>query len=446
MKWSATTIQSFEGIHCPAKALKNVDSHSMFALLFLAAVASTTYQLTHFPGAGLGRGFETVAVARNLAHSGSFANPFQTLDTGPTAIVPPLYPLFLAMLIRLFGDGPGFALATVTVTILVYALHAALLPVVSKLFFGTPAPGVCASILSILLPTFRVLPHLEALYVADGLMLFCLFSARLIRHWNTRLFGGVLIGLFGGFLLLLNPASLCVIIPWVLYLFIHRPAPFPSAVRWSAGFVVALFLTLMPWIIRNYRQLGAFVFIRDGLGLELHISNNDVAESSAAINRRENFSALHPNENVAEARLVKSLGEVPYFRLKMSQALRWIEDNPIRFRALTRRRIVEFWFPASVGVLCYVYVVWIITAGSFLGFALITAKKSPIALFIAAEWLIYPLTYYVVQSEIYYRYPTLWISLLSSGYFMWWLLRRMGFGSHQARLAGAPPSHRGEEL
>ncbi len=37
----------------------------------------------------MGNGYETIAIARNLAASGQFANPFQICPTGPTAIVPP---------------------------------------------------------------------------------------------------------------------------------------------------------------------------------------------------------------------------------------------------------------------------------------------------------------------------------------------------------------------
>src|SRR5215831_2644930 len=49
-----------------------------------------------------GSGFEMVAIAENLAQSGSYANPFSVLATGPTAANPPLYPLFLALLFKIF--------------------------------------------------------------------------------------------------------------------------------------------------------------------------------------------------------------------------------------------------------------------------------------------------------------------------------------------------------
>ena len=42
-------------------------------------------------------------LAYNLYDTGNFANPFVPLDTGPTAQLTPFYPVFLAMLMKIFG-------------------------------------------------------------------------------------------------------------------------------------------------------------------------------------------------------------------------------------------------------------------------------------------------------------------------------------------------------
>src|ERR1700757_4685631 len=92
--------------------------------LALAAYVTGFYQLFHSAGTGFGRGFEMAAIARNLATHGSYANPFDPAITGPTALVPPLYPLFLAGLMAIFGLTPVMALVASCLNILVNALIA----------------------------------------------------------------------------------------------------------------------------------------------------------------------------------------------------------------------------------------------------------------------------------------------------------------------------------
>lgn len=107
-------------------------------LLFSAAFIATSYQL---PTVRMGDGFETLAVARNLAEHGQFANPFRPRLTGPTAHVAPIYPAFLALLIWIFGNSGPFFLLIDCITIAVHTLHAALLPSVSQLLFRIAAPA-----------------------------------------------------------------------------------------------------------------------------------------------------------------------------------------------------------------------------------------------------------------------------------------------------------------
>src|SRR5262245_9739601 len=53
---------------------------------------------------------EAINVAHSLVQHGSFANPNPAVETGPTATIPPVYPFFLSLLLRLTGDGVAFAL------------------------------------------------------------------------------------------------------------------------------------------------------------------------------------------------------------------------------------------------------------------------------------------------------------------------------------------------
>src|SRR5580704_3128232 len=95
--------------------------------LFLGAWLVGLLQFRFLGGYGFGQGFEMAAVARSLAEQGTFANPFAPHLTGPTAMVPPLHPLFLALLIRIFHTPVAMRVAAAFANILANALIAALL-------------------------------------------------------------------------------------------------------------------------------------------------------------------------------------------------------------------------------------------------------------------------------------------------------------------------------
>ena len=70
---------------------------------------------------------------------------------------------------------------------------------------------------------------------------------------------------------------------------------------------------LAPWAIRNYRVLGAPVFTRSNAGLELRLSNNDLATADEHVNYSNRlYHAYHPLQNPREAVKVRQMGEIEY--------------------------------------------------------------------------------------------------------------------------------------
>ena len=45
-------------------------------------------------------------------------------------------------------------------------------------------------------------------------------------------------------------------------------------------------------------------------------------------------------------------------------------------------------------------------------------RKVPVSIYIIAVAAAYPLLYYIVVSDVRYRYPLLWLSLLCAGYLL----------------------------
>ena len=189
---------------------------------WLLCAAGASLAAAHHENGHFGSGYEMVAVARNLAATGQFANPFQIFPTGPTAIVPPLYPAFLAVLVRIYGFTPLFLLIIYAITAIVQGLQIALLPAVSNLLFKDHQPGVWAAVLSLVFPIYDFLPQFETMYFAVALMLFCLAAVRL---------SPVPLGIFAGLLLLLNPASIFVTVPFVAYRLSRKYCPVARPLR-----------------------------------------------------------------------------------------------------------------------------------------------------------------------------------------------------------------------
>lgn len=361
-------------------------------------------------------GGEPIAIAGNLLREGTFGNPFiVSARTGPTAHVAPLYPAFLALLLWLFPGQPAPAYCM----IFVHGLHAALLPSVSRLLFGRGAPGLYAAALAIGLPVFAILPVWDAMYTATGLMLFGLFSRWVVERVRSPWLAGGAAGLPGAALVLMNPAGLLVLIGWVLLITARKYRALKPAGLFAAGFAIALAAGCAPWIVRDYLCFHRLVFIRDDLGIALHASNNDCAQASLEANLISGCAAsVHPIHNRGEAEMIVRMGEVDYNRLRLGTAREWIATHRSRFLELTRRRIADFWLPP------HDWAIRAITALSLLGLLAMARGAPAPALFFAGVLAVYPLLYYVVESNVRYRYPILWISLLAAGYLPSALQRR----------------------
>lgn len=312
----------------------------------------------------------------------------------------------MALVLKLFGDGR----ALVVFTILVHGLHASLLPSLSRLLFKRSAPGVFAGILCTALPVFAVLAVWDAMYSAVGLILFCLITSRLTMDTEHDLRSGVLAGLLGALLLLTNPATLVVLLCWVVFLAATRLRDRQRVARFCAGFVVILAVGCLPWMIRNYRELHAVVFIKDNLGLALYTSNNDCAQSSLEKNSLSGCSSRTSPFNHTEAALIARLGEAEYNGVRRSDALSWMCAHPRRFAGLTADRVIDFWFPPHSPA------VWLITLLSITGLCVQAIRRDSAMAFLAAVLVTFPGIYYAIESNIRYRYPIMWVSLLSAGY------------------------------
>ncbi len=229
----------------------------------------------------------------------------------------------------------------------------------------------------------------------------------------------------------LGPASLAVV--WLL-----RGRKYVMA---SAAIAI---IAIAPWGARNWLVMRAPIFLRDSFGLELFLSNNDLAGTREEDAEAERYQRWHPGSNAAVAAELARTGEPEYFSHLQSEALGWIRRHPARFLQLVIARIWMWWASS-----------WLVAGISLLAFVGLwinrrtTAGKAAIA-----GLLIFPVPYYLIQFNPRYTYPVLWLAALMAGdvcfrLVFFRLVRRFvpakdALGTHLRRTAQQPILEQGE--
>jgi len=374
---------------------------TLFLLAFFCAFGQVSSGLVPFQ---FGPGFEVTNVAEHLATSGQFADPF-SIPTGSTAHVAPVYTAVMALVFKIFGYTYSAALIMTVLNAVLLALCAAILPVLSQRVFAHPAPGVAGGIMLVL--AGKLNPTNEATLSAAMLLVTTLIFMR-----NGKLAAGFSLALS----ILTNPISLLA----GIVIGTHRGK------KWSIATGGLAMLFCLPWIARNYFVLGAPYFIRDNLGLELYLSNQDQATSEMATNTALQF---HPTTDVEEARQVAAIGEAAYNHAKLKMAIVWIRNHPRNFVSLSAARVFHYWFP-SRGWVAYGF--WIVNMLAIPGFWL--ARGNSAARILASAAVVYSLPYTLIQSEPKYGYPMLWVAALLAGYTVYRILSKLGVNTFNAAL------------
>ncbi len=363
---------------------------------------------------------ETVCVARSINSTGNFADAF-CASTGPTAHLAPIYPYFLAFILRLFPSDLQFTAAITAVGVLGSALLWSLLPMAAERM----GLGIAAGVLGGSLGAANVLRHYtefdgqwEAVSAAIALVLLCLLTLRV--DLSERAAPALGWGCAWGAGLLLLPSLLPVFLSVLFVLTVRRRC----SVRNAALALCCLAAVISPWIVRDYRELGGFVLIRDNLGLELSLSNHEGAQPAARENHQLNSASNHPAVNKGEQAEVRRLGELEYNRRRMQAAVAWIRANRAEFLRLTALRVYHFWVVTRrASLLPFEFaeaaVAWI---GLWL---IVRARKKSSYLFLIC-FLVFPLIYYFIQADERYRYPIEWMLILCVAYALTGLMRFAG--------------------
>ena len=356
-------------------------------------------------------GWEMGRIARALVTGYGYSDPFRG-HTGPTAWVPPLYPLLMAGVFKLFGV---YTLRAAWVLLALNSLFsAATAPLIFKLglhLFGTAQRGRSIALWSgwlwALYPAalqYAVRWPWEmclttALFTFSLLLAFRL-RAETQRHTVRRWAG---FGLTWGLIALSN-STLLLFLPicglWIAFGQRSRRA------FAGAGLAAAIFLvTVAPWTLRNQRVFHTFVPLRGNFGAEMAMGNGPGATGLL-------MEYNHPFQAAEQFRQYAALGEVAYVRQRGQLADITITHTPGLFLRNTLKRVYFFW--ASVPhptdnawytdffrVLDFSF----LSLAGLLGLALALRRRVPGAGLLACAFLLLPLPYYFVTVHARFRHP-----------------------------------------
>ncbi len=363
-------------------------------------------------------GFESLQLGSSLAFHGSFSDPFFRLQTGPSAHLAPGYPAIVALVIKRFGDGPSADYALQWITVIVIALRLALLPLLADYLGLLPWTGLLAAMAAL-----WSRPPLLPWENDFATLLIVLLSFPMYRAFRARLSatGIFCTGLLWGVLLLFTPSPLLVLAAWLFVLFLIAP----QSRRELALLALIPGLVVLPWLVRNYRVFHKPVFLRDNLGIELAVSNNDCAQFSMVLNMGSSgcFDRNHPNVSLKEAWRVRTLGEAAYNQVRLREARTWINHNRARFLTLSAKRFMAFWFPNTTENLLRGFPVldgdWttdLLTLLSIPGLFLIWRRNRSAAMLFALWLFFLPPVYYLIQYSPRYRDPIMPMTSLPAAY------------------------------
>lgn len=353
-------------------------------------------------------GFEMGWTARAIALGHGFSAPFQPL-TGPTAIVPPLYPYILAGIFKVFGlYTPLAAFVALFLNSILSALTC--IPVYGA---AREASGErLARWASLGWAVYPFAVYFSAARIWDysltSLLFACCFWWAMRLHRAAKVRTWVFFGLVFGITALSNP-SVVSILPFLLLIAVRRGYQIgvPAFTRAMIAFGVFA-LTILPWTIRNQRVLHIAAPLRDGFWLELYAGNiGDPTDS--------NSPSAHPASNPTEMALYAKMGEPAYLAQKHELAIATIRDHQRLFLQASARRFFRYWtgyWSLSPAYLQHEpmdlpNVPFCTTLSLFLIAGLVTWRRNaqgtllPFALLVA----LFPIPYYLTHASMDYRQP-----------------------------------------
>lgn len=363
-------------------------------------------------------------IARALVTGYGYADPFNG-HTGPTAWVPPLYPLLIAAVFKVAGIYTalsGWLILTLNsifsaaTSIFIYeiatrcysrkvavwsawiwALYPAAMQYAVRWIWEMSLTTMLFAAIFALALRMRGFPHYERGPVRGDPGFGEEPDAKPQQTTKQWLLFGLLWGLIA-----LSNSTLLLFLPvsgiWIL-LGSPSKATFTRAIASGLIFLAVI----APWMIRNYRAFHAFVPFRDNFGAELYMGNNSESMGmpwGKTINSQ------------GDIRRYTELGELRFAKQQGDLAKAWIQAHPAHFLVLSLKRFYFFWSTVPHPSDRHEFLIFVRDLNycipnvlAILGLALSLKRRTPAAGLFTCAFSLVPFTYYFVTAGARFRNP-----------------------------------------
>jgi hypothetical protein len=366
-------------------------------------------------------------IARALATGFGYADPF-TGHSGPTAWSPPLYPLLIAGVFKIFGvysAASAWVLLTIN-SIFSAATSSVVYEIASRCFHQTGRGRKIALWSGWLWALYPAAMQFAVRWIWDMCITAFLFSKILAIALRVRGVGEEALpaettpqyqttgrwaafGILSGLVVLLN-STLLLFLPvcglWMLLGAFKTKAPIVPTLLRSALACALVLSCIAPWMIRNYNVFHAFIPLRGNLGAELH-------QSILEENQGFPWGATIPVCEVCPVfQQYRQMGEAAYVRREGELAKQEIRAHKLRFVGYCLKRFYFFWVslpkPPEKGILIEAVRemnYFFLSLASLLGLALALKQHIPGTVLFAWAFALAPLTYYFITVQARFRHP-----------------------------------------
>ncbi len=343
---------------------------------------------------------------------------------------PPLYPFFIAFFMKLQTP---FPLGVQVGQAVLGALSCGILFLIGRRVFDERVGLVASLIQTIDYASVRqvVATMPEILFVFFLLAGFYALEKG-AKEGGSRWFGAA--GIFVG-LSLLTRETLLLFVPVIIFWMMFPGRPWKVRLGGAGVFLVALSLTLAPWIVRNSLVVGKPVLVTTRAGHTFYLANNPRTTGGRT---GGDWDYLHDTSFPVGDPNLPSFESLEANRYLFSQGWDFIRTQPRSFLRLVGRKIVNMWrpyqtdspwFAKGATALTYLPVMILGFAGIFL------TRGQWRKLFLFHSFLAYLfLLHAVLIAIIRYRFPAMPVFSLFAAFTLVWTWEKRGI-----RLASFAP-------
>jgi hypothetical protein len=377
-------------------------------------------------------GWEMGRIARALVTGFGYADPF-TGHSGPTAWSPPLYPLLMAGVFKLFGvytAKSAWVLLTIN-SVFSAATSSVIYEIAARCFHKTGSKqGRKVALWSgWIWALYPAAMQYAVRWIWDMCISAFLFSKIITIALRVRGVGEedsrtsqstaknqprttflwASFGVLSGLVALLNSTLLIFLMVcglWMLWgAFKTKAQILPTLLRGGLACILVI-ATLAPWMIRNWNVFHAFIPMRGNLGAELY-------QSTLPEHQGFPWGATIPVcEPCPVFQQYRQMGEYAYVKQQDALAKQQIRTHKLRFVEYSLKRFYFFWDsvpkPIEHGVLNETFRVLdysFVSLAGLLGLILALKQRIPGAVLFAWAFALVPLTYYFVTVQARFRHP-----------------------------------------